>query len=149
MIELLPEAREQEAIDLVVRRVGLFSPRSKLKALGFMDSETEELMGAWLFERYTGINGSVFAHWANAVGHRFVTRSNLHLVAHYIFSQLQCQQVLGEVRASDDYVRKMNERLGFKKVAEIPGYFSGDDLVIYRMTRAECSWIPQELKETG
>lgn len=148
MIELMPEQRAIEAKMFVMAQVGLGAPASLVTALGFMDSATKKLVGAWAFERCTGEGGSVYVHWATAAP-GWLNRDTLALISHYVFEQLGCAQALGEVRASDTRTRSINERLGFKKVGEIPGYFPNDDLILYCMRRSDCIWLPAEDENDG
>lgn len=145
--ELMPEERTEEAKEFVMRKVGLSAPASVLTAIGFMD-KNKDLLGAFVFERCTGVGGSVYVHWAANEG-LWLSRAVISIVMHYVFVQLECAQLLGEVRASDKYVRDVNERIGFNEMATITGYFPGDDLVIYSMRRDECIWLAEEDHEDG
>lgn len=107
----------------------------------------ERVLGGWMFERYTGRGGSVCAHWASNDVKRWVDRDKLSICALYVFGQLGCKTVFGEVASSDTYVRRVNEKLGFVKCAELPGYFPDDDLVLYRLDKTACRWLPQEFKQ--
>lgn len=100
--------------------------------------------GGWMMERWTGPGGVVHLHWAAppASRGRWMTRTLLRMVASYIFDQLECSAVIGEAPANNAYVCGLNERVGFKRYARIEGYFPDGDLVIYRMLKDECRWIP-------
>jgi len=109
--------------------------------LAFADSHG--VIGGWVFERYTGVGGSVFSHWAGRSA-TWLTRRMLRMSALYVFDQLGCERVYGEVPASDTRVRRIDERLGFKEIATLHGCFPHDDLVLYEMTRVNCRWLPAQ-----
>lgn len=109
--------------------------------------DEDGIMGGWLFERYTGPGGSVFIHWAGRPGKSWMRRYMLTMVAMYVFDQLKCAQALGEVKSTDEYVRKVDEKLGFEEVAVVPAYFPDADLVLYRLRKSDCRWLPDEFKE--
>lgn len=150
MILLAPPSMNDTIRAFVMIRTGLSVPASATQVLGFIDPNKEELVGAFMFERYTGRGGSAYLHWAAADGNRrWLNRTVLALVAHYAFEQLGVTRVFGEVRASDSYVRRIDERLGFKEVAILPGYFPDDDLAVYCITKQECTWLPAENEESS
>jgi len=99
------------------------------------------IVGGWVFDRYTGVGGSVHAHWAGRE-RGWLTNKMLKLAAAYIFTQLGCTRVYGEVEAKNTYVRRIDKRLGFEQIAVLPGYFPNDDLVLYELTKARCRWAP-------
>lgn len=108
----------------------------------------DEFMGGWMFERWTGPGGVVHVHWAanpQARG-RWITRTTLNLVAAYVFGQLECKAAIGEAPANNSYVCGLNERVGFKRYTRIEGYFPDGDLVIYRMLKSDCRWLPPGLR---
>lgn len=120
-------------------RLGVQAIYPGAKLLAFQDADG--VLGGWVFERYTGPGGSVTMHWAGR-DRGWLKLDMLVMCAVYVFEQLACKQAIGEVRASDTEVRRVDEKVGFKEIATIPGYFPDDDLVIYRMERAECRFLP-------
>lgn len=108
----------------------------------FLALRTEDqVLGGFMFERYTGKGGVVHSHQAaNAKG--WLDRKFLSAVADYVFNQLGCNAVIGETPLNDSYVIRINEKLGFKFHTYIEGYFPDGDLAIYKMTREECRWLP-------
>jgi len=100
------------------------------------------VVGGWVFERYTGVGGAVFSHWAGRDA-RWLKRWMLRIAAAYVFVQLGVSRVYGECAAKDIRVRRIDERLGFIEIATLPGYFPDDDLVIYEMQLEDCKWLPQ------
>lgn len=148
MILLAPPSMNDTVRAFVMIKTGLSAPASATQVLGFINAEKEELAGAFMFERYTGVGGSAYLHWAAGDDRRWLNRTVMNIVAVYAFVQLGVERVFGEVRASDTYVRKIDERLGFKEMAILPGYFPDDDLVVYSITKQECRWLPDEYKES-
>lgn len=106
--------------------------------LAFRDKEG--ILGAAIYERYTGPGGSVHIHWTGRGG-RWLTRDMIAMTFVYPFVQLQVKWLFGEVPAKDTYVRNLDERLGFEYFMTIPEFFPDDDLIIYRMHRDKCRWI--------
>lgn len=148
MTYLADQSRFDDVREFVQTRVGVHTPLGPVQVMGFLDDESHNIVGGFMFERYTGVTGSVHAHWAGSENRRWLTRNILQLVTVYVFDQLQCDVMFGEVRRSDKYVRKIDERIGFEKVAVLPAYFPDDDLVIYSMTKQQCRFLPEEYKET-
>lgn len=144
MIELAGPEWEERLRQFVMYHAGVGAPTGPTQVLGYL--QDREILGAWMFERYTGVTGSLVAHWA-ATGVGWLRPDMLRLAAIYIYDQLGVNVVWGEVRRSDSYTRKVNEKLGFRKVAILEGYFPDDDLVIYSLTRQECRWLPDAFKE--
>lgn len=101
----------------------------------------DTLIGAFVLYKYTGPNGSVHLNWIGFERGWF-TRRIAKWLARHCFETLKCASVYGEVHASDKYVRKLNERLGFKLFAVLPEYYPGDDCALYRMTRDDAGrWL--------
>lgn len=144
MIELAPPERTDEIISYVSARTGVHSPVGSVQALGFV--EDGRIVAGWMFERYTGVTGSVHVHWAVKPGTKLM-KWMLHTLAIYIFDQLGVGTLYGEVRKSDTRGRDAVLRLGFRKRTVLPGYFPGDDLVIYSLDKNDCVWLPIEYKE--
>ena len=138
--------RNTEVQAWVQARTGAYSPQGSVSVMGFLGKD-DQIVAGWMFERYTGPGGSVYTHWAGE-GKRWLTRDVLSLVAIYVFGQLDADNVFGEVRKSDKAVRAIDEKLGFRKVAELTGYFPDDDLIVYRMQKNDCRWLPQDYKES-
>lgn len=143
---LAPENRSTEVRALIQLRAGVFAPSGQTQVLGFVDAETDAVVGGWMFERYTGRGGSVYAHWA-ASDKGWLTRTSLNIVAMYLFDQLGVRMVFGEVRASDEYVIRVMEKLGFKQVTRLQGYFPDGDLLLYSLSKRDCRWLPAAFKE--
>jgi RimJ/RimL family protein N-acetyltransferase len=143
---LAPEHRSDEVRAFIMARAGVPAPKGPTQVLGFIDQKTQELVGGWMFERYTGPGGSVHAHWA-ASDRGWLSRTALNLVAMYLFDQLGVAVVFGEVRASETYISRVVEKLGFTEVARLKGYFPGDDLLLYSLLRENCRWLPEGLRE--
>lgn len=57
------------------------------------------------------------------------------------FNTCNCVAVLGMVDSVNQAALDFDRRLGFKEIDRIPGGALEGDLVIFRMTRAECRWL--------
>lgn len=57
------------------------------------------------------------------------------------FEKCGCVAVLGMVDSSNAAALEFDRRLGFKEIDRIPGGALDGDLVILRMTRADCRWL--------
>ena len=66
-----------------------------------------------------------------------------------MFVQLGCQQVLGFVSTSNKKALMFDLKLGFEPIAVIPNIYPGADLMILRLERKNCRWIPAELREAA
>lgn len=145
MTHLAPPDLFDEIRYFVQTETGVATPLGPVQVMGFVD-DGGAIAAGFMFERYTGVTGSVHVHWAIAEGVG-LTRGMLQLVAIYVYDQLGVDIMYGEVRASEQNVRDIDERLGFVETATLPAYFPDDDLIIYSMTKRQCRWLPSEYKE--
>lgn len=141
---LAPPEMDDMVREYVQLKTGVHTPLGPVRVMGFVDEEG--ILGGFMFERYTGVTGSVHVHWAGR-GPGWLKRTMLKLVAIYVYDQLKVDIMYGEVRASDEAVRSIDRRLGFVETAVLHGYFPGDDLIVYSMTKDQCRWLPDEYKE--
>lgn len=146
MSYLAPPDFYKDVVEYVQERTGVYTPLGPVQVMGFVN-EDEEIVGGFMFERYTGVTGSVHTHWAGNRDQPWLSGNILKLVSIYVYDQLGCDVMFGEVRRSDKYVRRIDERIGFEKVAVLPAYFPDDDLVVYSMTKRQCRFLPDEYKE--
>jgi len=131
--------------DFCILNLGLPKPPEDGIILGFRSkSKPDGIEGGAYFEKYTGEHGSVTAHWASKRGWLFPEMLSMTFM--YVFWDLGCDRMYGEVRASDHWTRRVDEKLGMKEVATLPRYFPDDDLVIYELKRENCRFIPQEVR---
>ena len=133
----------EEVIQFIRDNLDIDYVSDKSTVLAFRDDEG--ILGGWVFERYTGIGGSVTVHWCGRDA-GWLKLGMLEMCAHYVFEQLACELVIGEVPESDHIVRQIDEKLGFKQLAVIPGYFLNDNLVIYGLTRCNCRFLPANME---
>lgn len=144
MVETIVGEEDVDAQNMAAEKCGIVHLPVGSRIIGFRDRDG--IRGIFVFERYTGVNGSIVAHWAGRDA-RWIKPYMLTLGFMYIFDQLQCRKVYAEVKASLDSVRKVDEKLGFKQVARLPNYYPDDDLIIYVIDKQECVWLPDEFKE--
>lgn len=144
MILLADSRRDKEARQFIGEAIGVVPNEARSTVLTF--TRDDDIVGVFLFEKYTGRGGSVTAHWA-ASQRGWLTPDILRMVFIYAYDELGVNVILGEVETSDEYVRGVDEKLGFVEVAKVPGYFPHDDLVIYSLTKQDCRWLPDAFKE--
>jgi RimJ/RimL family protein N-acetyltransferase len=102
-----------------------------------------ELVGGVMYEGFNGPN--IWMHCAG-VG-AWITRDLLRAAFSYPFVQLDVSNVWGWVDASNQKARRLDEHLGFTKQAVLTGAAKdGGDVIIYRMTREECRFLPKGSK---
>ena len=70
----------------------------------------------------------------------------LQAVATYAFVQCSVDVLVGVVNSNDSETMSIDERLGFRRVATLEGYFPDGDQIVYQMKRDECRWIPKHLR---
>lgn len=111
-------------------RIGSQPPSSL--CFGWRD-DAGEPVGAVIIHRYTGKDGSAWVHWAGTPG--WLTRGKIAAYEGYCFRQLQCRVIYGEVAEPDQYVRQLNERLGWRCVTRLPdAYPGGVAMCVYALT---------------
>lgn len=137
-------ANDERAHRWLCEAIGIHLHMDQSTSIAFVDDDG--LRGGWLLEKYTGPGGSVHAHFAGARP-GWITRPMLRVLANYIFVQLDCSCVFGQVNSKDTQTRSIDERLGFREVATLPNYFPDSDLIVYQMKRSDCRWLP--LPERG
>lgn len=102
-----------------------------------------ELVGGVMYEGFNGHN--IWMHCAG-VG-AWITRDLLRAAFSYPFVQLNVSNVWGWVDASNQKARRLDEHLGFTQQAVLTGAAKdGGDVIIYRMTREECRFLPKGSK---
>lgn len=102
------------------------------------------LVGGVLYERFNG--KSIWMHCAGEDS-RWANKALLKAVFLYPFVQLGVSSVWGSVDQSNDKARRLDENLGFKQHAVLTGAAKdGGDVIIYRMTKEECRFLPQGSK---
>lgn len=146
MVDTIVGEEDQEAVQMILGRCGISALRDGDRIIGFRDKQG--VRGGFLCERYTGPGGSIHVHWAGRDKH-WLKGYMLTLVGMYVFDQLSCEIMYGEVRAKDEAVRKIDEKLGFDPVARLAGYFPNDDLIIYEVRKNDFTWLPDEFKDQG
>jgi RimJ/RimL family protein N-acetyltransferase len=57
------------------------------------------------------------------------------------FNVCGCEAVLGMVDSVNTQALEFDRRLGFEEIARIPNGGLEGDLIVFRMTRAECRWL--------
>lgn len=143
-IETIVGEDDEDAARMVVERLGLSALHPTARIIGFRDKKG--IRGAFYLERYTGVKGSIHAHWVGR-DPGWLKGYMLTLVFMYCYDQLGCEIVYGEVKSKSTATRAIDEKLGFREVARLEGYYPGDDLILYSLHKRDCTWLPDEFKE--
>lgn len=101
-----------------------------------------EVLGAVLFEDYTGPGGSISVHVA-IDNPRIPIRKLLSTSAGYAFNQLKVEKLIGLVPSYNTAALKFDMRIGFKPEAVIKNAFPNGDMVVLTMTREDCGFVPR------
>ncbi len=102
--------------------------------------ENDNLLGAIVYENYTGEGGSIEAH-VGSFGPRWLNRDFLFIIFDYPFNQLKCKQAFIRVKSKNTASLKWVRALGFKDLITIEDVFPDDDMIILRMKREECRYL--------
>ena len=71
-------------------------------------------------------------------------------VAYHLFVVCGRRAIFGTVPSKNAKALKFDEHIGFKEVARISGVFGeGEDCVVMEMSREDCRWLPEELREAA
>lgn len=104
-----------------------------------------EIIAGVLYDDFNGSN--IWMHVAAKPGRNWLNRMYLKACFAYPFTQLNCRRISGWVEASNTDARRFDEHLGFQQEAVLSGAArDGGDVIIYRMFKEECRFIPQDLK---
>jgi hypothetical protein len=122
------------------RKLGLSMIPNNARFIAWRDSKG--VQGGFMYERYTGPGGIVHMHWAADRPPGWLSRAKLQLAFAYPFGQLRVRACIGDIEGKNTYVQDLCEKLGGREIARISDYFPEDALVLYRMDRQDCRWLP-------
>lgn len=108
-------------------------------------SDKDGVMGGFAFERYTGPGGSIHIHWAGRDA-RWLRRDMLRMVGLYVFDQLRCKKVFGELPSSLNVSQRTLDMNGWRKVAVLEGYFPDEDVILVEATPESSWWAPKDVE---
>lgn len=112
--------------------------------LGVEDSSGNLIAGV-IYEAYNGTN--CFMHCAAREGVKFIPRAFLHAIFHFPFIENHCQRITGLVDSGNLKAQRVDEALGWVREGVIAGAgLNGNDIIIYKMTPADCNWLTEEEK---
>ena len=88
-------------------------------------------------------------HWAienpMVMRHKFLQEIALHL-----FVTCGRKRIFGLVAATNEKALKFDKHVGMREIARIPHAMGeGIDYIVMTMTKAECRWLPEELREAA
>lgn len=92
------------------------------------------------YDGYTGPGGSISIH-SRCDDPRAPNRLFYFSIFDYPFNQLKVEYLYGLVDENNDAAQRVDEHLGFKHLATLPGYFPGRNAIIYVMQRVDCRWL--------
>lgn len=98
-----------------------------------------ELVAAVIFNLYSGAD--IAMHVAAVPGRRWMTRSFLRAVFHYVFVKCGCRRVSGWVPAKNLEAQRFDEHIGFKREGLMRHALPDDDVVVMGMLREECRFL--------
>lgn len=146
MVETIVDETDEDAARLIIGQAGLGGLPPLGRIMAFRDRDG--IRGGFLFERYTGEGGSIHVHWAGRDRH-WLKKYMLILGFTYMFEQLGCRVVYGDVRAKATGVIDIDYRLGFRAVHRFKGYYPDDDLIVFQMHKNQCKWLKPEEEQGG
>lgn len=110
-------------------------------------TKSDVLLGGVILNGYTGT--SMTAHIAG-FDPRWVSQDMIWVVFNYIFVQLKCNKLFGQVAATNSKALEFDRKLGFKEEARIKEVFPDGDLIVLAMKKEDCRWLrlkPRHFKE--
>lgn len=102
--------------------------------------EGGKLYGGIIYENYSGPGGSVMIHIASMTPH-WINRDLLYVMFDYPFNQLECNQALAHVKASNTACLRFAKSVGWEKVITLDAVYPDDDVVLLRMRRKDCRFL--------
>ena len=105
------------------------------------------IQAAAIFDSFSPDGCSV--HWAienpMVLRHKF-----LQAIAYHLFVTCKRERIFGLVPSNNTKALKFDHNVGMREVARIPHAMGeGIDYIIMTMTKAECRWLPEELREAA
>lgn len=110
---------------------------SSYQAIGL--EEDGELIAGVLFDNYNG--ASICMHVAAVPGKRWLTREFLWYCFYYPFVELGVKRITGLVPESNLAARRFDEHLGFRLEARLEDAHPDGDVLVYKMTKADCRFL--------
>jgi hypothetical protein len=111
--------------------------------IAVVDDSVEPYSDSWflggiIVTSYTGVSAElhIFSRVRN-----WMTRDFLAVSSHYVFRQLDCERVLGEVAQANIRALRLFHTFGFRQVATVPGMFASGAGVVVCLERTECRWL--------
>lgn len=92
--------------------------------------------------------GVLYCEWngANVVCHmagegNFLTRKYLYTIFDYPFNQLKVKRVTLPIAAANEKAIRFVKHLGFELEATLQDAHPSGDLLLFKMTKADCRWL--------
>jgi Tol biopolymer transport system component len=93
---------------------------------------------------YTGYTGASITMSSRCDNPAKVGRKFYWMIFDYVFKQLQLKRAYAMASEKNTKAQKVNEHLGFQRMATLPDFFPDGDAVIYSMRPDECRWLALE-----
>lgn len=97
------------------------------------------LIAGVLYDTY--LVASIAMHVAAEPNKKWATKENLKVWFQYPFAQLKVHKVIAPVKETNKQAQRFNEHLGFVLETRVKDACIGGDLLIYSMTREQCSFL--------
>ena len=133
---MITTKHQEFLVHWLCERIG-YVPTPHMRCLGSVDSTDTILRGVVGYDGYNG--ASVVMHMAGAPG--WMDKAILHAAFDYPFNEMGCNQALAFVPSGNDAALKINRRLGFEVLLELPDAHPDGALFVMRMTRDNCKWL--------
>jgi RimJ/RimL family protein N-acetyltransferase len=136
----------------VKRRIVINDPRTAqfiADSVGSTDCECHgsvglevdgQIVAGATFDNFNGKN--VFIHFSSARSLRVFSRDLLRMVFGFAFGVLKVQRVSGAFSSANRKVCRLGEIIGFKFEARLRDACPDGDMMIYRLNREDCRFLP-------
>lgn len=101
--------------------------------------ENGTLRAGVVFNDYNGANMCI--HVASDGSRAWMNRELLWFTFHYAFQQVGVKRLTGIVPESNISARQFDEHLGFREEGRLKDAHPDGDLILYRMTKADCRFL--------
>lgn len=109
--------------------------------------DTDEIQAMAVFDSFTVDSCTV--HWA--VANPMVLRNGfLQEIARHLFVTCGRTRIFGLVPSNNEKALKFDLHVGMREVARIPDAVrTGVDYIVLCMTKQECRWLPDDIREAA
>ena len=127
---------DPEATRKICDEVGVFFNPQCDHSIARIDEKG--VRGGVIFQGFTG--ASILIHMAGFDPH-WMNNDILWATFDYVFVQLKCKKLLGQVPSYNERALAIDLRLGFKIETTVKDVFPDGDLILVSMVPSECRWL--------